>query len=126
MKRMIAILLAVLTMTAILAGCNTRTNGYGSNTNGGYGQSAPYTNDGYVPSDAYANDGYGSYSNGGMYNNAPAGQNGTGNFGRDMDRAMDEAGNAVGDAGRAVGDVGRAVGDAIGGNNAGTGMAGGQ
>ena len=126
MKRMIAIVLVILTMTAVLAGCNGTGNRTGVTSRS---QTPNYYGDTYVPENGTGMTG--TYGDGTPSTN----ENGIIDDNRSTaqdDHPVQEFGNDVqdiiDDAGRAVEDTGRAVEDAVDGRSRtnGTGMAGGR
>ena len=120
MKRMIAIVLVILTMTAVLAGCSGRGNSTANNNTTG-----PAANDNNMNSNGTngvsgtPNTGSGTPSsseNGVIEDTNPTNR---------KNNIIEEFGNDMQDM---VDDAGRAVQDAVDGNHArnGTGMAGGR
>ena len=115
MKRLIAIMLAALTMAAVLSGCGGRMNGNVSTTPNGKANGS--------------DNGNANSSNSGNAGNRNDAGSGTGAGTQDRNdtngSAMDDMREAADDMGQAAKDAGRAMGKAITGDN-GTGMTGGR
>ena len=140
MKRLIAIMLAALTMAAVLSGCGGRMNGIVSTTPNGKvngGETAITDSNANSGSHTGTSNGNANGSNNGNANSSNSGNagnrndagSGTGAGTQDRNdtngSAMDDMREAADDMGQAAKDAGRAMGKAITGDN-GTGMTGGR
>lgn len=132
MKRLIAIMIAALTMAAVLSGCGGRMSGNVSTTPNGKvngGETAITDSSANSGSHIGTSNGNANSSNSGNAGNRNDAGSGTSAGTQDRSdangSAMDDMREAADDMGQAAKDAGRAMGDAITGDN-GTGMTGGR